>query len=254
MRQQQPRKMHPLMPRRFPPPMHRSRWLQGSRNTVQAAPHPLARSPELARIEAALFASDEPLTPRKLATLAGLPEISEVRSLVAQLAALYEAEGSAFTVEEIAGGYQLLTRPEYYNWLARLRRQQTTASLSAAARETLTIIAYRQPLTRADIEAIRGVHCGELLRILLERGLIKLAGREDSLGRPVLYETTKKFLQWFGLRSLKDLPQAEGLSLPAAPVAPSGRKQAIQQDQQTKHDQAHDPTENPGRRGDAGVG
>lgn len=246
MRQQQLSKTHPLMPRRFPPPMYRCGGLHRWGDTVQATPHPLARSPELARIEAALFASDEPLTPRKLATVAGMPEISEVRSLVAQLAALYEAEGSAFTVEEIAGGYQLLTRPEYYNWLARLRRQQATANLSAAARETLTIIAYRQPLTRADIEAIRGVHCGEMLRILLERGLIKLAGREDSLGRPVLYETTKKFLQWFGLRSLKDLPQAEGLSPPSAAL--SGRKHAIQQEQQAKHDEAHDSTENPSSR------
>jgi segregation and condensation protein B len=165
-------------------------------------------------IEAALFAADEPLSPRKLATVAGMPEISEVRSLVSQLVQLYEAEGSAFTVEEIAGGFQLLTRPAFFNWLARLRRHQTTASLSAAARETLTVIAYRQPLTRADIEAIRGVNSGEILRVLLERGLIKLAGRDDSLGRPVLYETTRKFLQLFGLRSLKDLPEAEGLTPP----------------------------------------
>ncbi|MFQ3651427.1 MAG: SMC-Scp complex subunit ScpB [Gemmataceae bacterium] len=212
MRRPRPYQTHPLGIGRFPPPMLGWPMARRRTRTVRPTPHPLARSREIALIEAALFAAEEALTPRKLATAAGLPEISEVHSLVKQLQGLYEAEGSAFTVQEIAGGYQLLTRAAYFNWLARLRRQSTSASLSTAARETLTIIAYRQPLTRADIEAIRGVNSGEILRMLLERGLIKLAGREDSLGRPVLYETTKKFLQLFGLRSLKDLPAAEGLT------------------------------------------
>ena len=207
-------KAHPLVTPRFPPPMQRSSAILRNTERPRSTPHPQARSRAVAMIEAALFAADEPLSPRKLATVAGMPEISEVRSLVSQLVQLFEAEGSAFTVEEIAGGFQLLTRPAFFNWLARLRRHQTTATLSAAARETLTIIAYRQPLTRADIEAIRGVNSGEILRVLLERGLIKLAGRDDSLGRPVLYETTRKFLQLFGLRSLKDLPEAEGLTPP----------------------------------------
>jgi segregation and condensation protein B len=210
-----PPRPHPLVPVRFPPPPSRGhRWIYTKRDEARHEAHPYTRDRVLAQIEAALFAADEPLSPRKLATVAGLPEISEVRNLVAQLQELYNAEGSSFSVEEIAGGYQLLTRPEYYNWLARLRRQQASITLTTAARETLTIVAYRQPLTRADIEAIRGVNSGEVLRQLLERGLIKLAGRDDSLGRPVLYETTRKFLQFFGLRSLKDLPQTEGLLPP----------------------------------------
>jgi segregation and condensation protein B len=131
--------------------------------------------------------------------------------LVARLRELYDSGGSAFQAEELAGGYQLLTRPEYHPWLSRLRRQASEAQLSPAARETLTIVAYRQPVTRADVEVIRGVGVGEVLKQLMEKGLVRLAGRDESLGRPVLYETTRKFLQLFGLKSLKDLPHREGL-------------------------------------------
>src|SRR5262249_41114239 len=112
---------------------------------------------------------------------------------------------------ELAGGFQLLTRPEFHPWLVRLRRSGADLRLSGAARETLAIVAYRQPIMRADVEAIRGVQCSEVLRQLMERGLIRIAGRDASLGRPVLYGTTKKFLQVFGLKSLRDLPQADQL-------------------------------------------
>jgi segregation and condensation protein B len=178
-------------------------------------PPPGARSERLARVEAALFAADEPLPPRKLAQVAGLRDTREARQLVRQLRQLYDEEGSAFQVEEIAGGFQLLTRPEYHPWLVRWQRTAQDLHLTPAARETLAIVAYRQPITRADIEVIRGVHCGETLRLLLEKGLIRILGRHDSLGRPVLYGTTRKFLQVFGLRSLKDLPAVEGLAPPA---------------------------------------
>jgi segregation and condensation protein B len=171
----------------------------------------LAREPELARVEAALFLADEPLTARRLAALAGLADAAAARRLAARLRGLYAADGTAFAVEELAGGYQLLTRPEFHPWLSRLRRHAPETQLSPAARETLTIVAYRQPITRADVEAIRGVGCGPVLTQLMEKGLVRLAGRDDSLGRPALYETTRKFLQLFGLRSLKDLPPAEGL-------------------------------------------
>src|SRR5262249_52046183 len=124
---------------------------------------------------------------------------------------LYRADDSAFQIEELAGGYQLLTRPEFHPWIARLRQSAPEAQLTAAARETLAIIAYRQPVTRADVESIRGVGSQDVLERLRERGRSRLAGRDDSLGRPTLYETTKKFLQLFGLRSLRDLPPAEGL-------------------------------------------
>jgi segregation and condensation protein B len=167
---------------------------------------PLARDRPLAAVEAALFAADEPLAPRRLAQAAGLSDAGEARRLVRRLQALYEEDGSAFRVEEVAGGFQLLTRAEFHPWLARLRRAGNELRLSPAARETLAIIAYRQPIGRADVEAIRGVQSSEVLRQLMEKGLVRIAGRNDSLGRPVLYATTKKFLQAFGLKDLRDLP------------------------------------------------
>jgi segregation and condensation protein B len=171
----------------------------------------LAREPQVAMVEAALLAADEPLTARKLAAAANLADGTEARRLVRKLQGLYERGGSAFQIEEIAGGFQLLTRAEYHRWLTRLKRSGPEIRLTAVARETLAIVAYRQPIMRADIEAIRGVHCGDVLRLLMEKGLVRITGRHDSLGRPVLYGTTKRFLQVFGLRSLKDLPQVEQL-------------------------------------------
>jgi len=190
---------------------------------AEAGPQgPGARDPLLAAVEAALFVADEPLAPRRLAQAARLADAAEARRLVRRLRELYEEGGSAFQVEEVAGGYQLLTRPEFHPWLARLRRAGNELRLSAAARETLAIVAYRQPIGRADVEAIRGVQCGELLRLLMEKGLVRIAGRDESLGRPVLYGTTKKFLQAFGLKSLRDLPQAAELRPPEAPKAQEG--------------------------------
>lgn len=174
----------------------------------------LARDGQLAMVEAALFAADEPLTPRRLATVAGIPKTGDIRSLVQRLRDLYDAGNSPFQVEEVAGGYQLLTRPEYHAWLVRLRSGGQDLKLSGAARETLTIVAYRQPITRADIENIRGVQTGDILRQLMEKGLIRISGRDTSLGRPVLYGTTKKFLQLFGLKSLRDLPAVGDLMRP----------------------------------------
>jgi segregation and condensation protein B len=165
-------------------------------------------------VEAVLLIADEPLPARKLAKAAGLSDAGDARRAVKRLQELYEQDGSAFQVEELAGGFQLLTRPQFHRWLVRLRSSGEELRLSGAAKETLAIVAYRQPIMRADIEAIRGVHCGETLRLLMEKGLLRIAGRHDSLGRPVLYGTTKKFLQVLGLKSLKDLPQAEELRLP----------------------------------------
>jgi segregation and condensation protein B len=169
---------------------------------------PLARDAPLAWVEAALFAADEPLPPRRLAAVAGLADAAAARRLVQRLQRLYEQDGSAFQVEEVAGGWQLLTRPPFHPWLARLRRAGGDPRLTPAARETLAIVAYRQPVTRADVEAVRGVGSGEVLRQLMEKGLVRIAGRDDSLGRPVLYGTTKKFLQLYGLNGLGDLPPA----------------------------------------------
>lgn len=177
---------------------------------LEAPADPLGRDVQSAKLEAILFAADEPLPARRLAQLTWLAEASAARRLIRKLQSLYDRDGSAFQIEELAGGFQLLTCPIYHRWLASLRRGQSDLRLSGAARETLAIVAYRQPIMRANIEAIRGVQCGETLRLLMEKGLVRIAGRDDSLGRPVLYGTTKKFLQLFGLRTLKDLPQAAG--------------------------------------------
>jgi len=181
--------------------------IHGDDPSMSIAAGHFARDEKLALIEAALLTADEPLTGRRLALVTGLEDAALVRRLMSKLQTLYEEEGSAFQVHEIAGGFQLLTRPEYHPWLLRLRQSGHDLRLSPAGRETLAIVAYRQPIMRADIEAVRGVQCGDVLRLLMEKGLVRIAGRHDSLGRPVLYGTTKKFLQVFGLRSLKDLPQ-----------------------------------------------
>jgi len=119
-----------------------------------------------------------------------------------------------FQIEEIAGGYQLLTHPRYEKWLVRLKRTGHELRLTPAAYETLAVIAYKQPIMRAEVEKIRGVACMEIVRQLMEKGFVRVAGRHDSLGRPQLYGTTKKFLQAFGLNTIKDLPEVEALRNP----------------------------------------
>lgn len=175
---------------------------------------PHARDSKLARLEAALFLADEPLPARKLAEVVGLDDAAEARAVLGRLRDLYDADRSAFQVEEIAGGYQLLTRPQYHPWLARLKRTGHELRLTPAALETLAVIAYKQPIMRAEVEKVRGVACGDVVRQLMERGLVRVAGRHDSLGRPQTYGTTKKFLQAFGLNALDDLPEVESLRPP----------------------------------------
>ena len=175
---------------------------------------PLGRDAKTARVETALLCADEPLTSRRLAEVAGLADGHEARRLVQTLRTLYDADGSAFQIEELAGGYQLLTRKEYHPWLLRLRRTGYDVRLTAAALETLAVIAYKQPIMRAEVESIRGVGCGELIRLLMERGLIRVGGRHDSLGRPQLYVTTKRFLQVFGMNGLDELPEVASLKRP----------------------------------------
>jgi segregation and condensation protein B len=174
----------------------------------------LTRDSKLARLEAVLFLADEPLTIRKIVSIAELTDAKEARQLIAQLIEMFKQEDTPFQIEEIAGGYQFLTRAKYHPWLVRLQRTSNQIRLSSAAMETLAIIAYRQPIMRADIESIRGVQCGEMLSHLIEKGLIKIVGRHDSLGRPVLYGTTKKFLQIFGLKGLDELHKIEDLRDP----------------------------------------
>lgn len=169
------------------------------------------RDEEMARVEAALFLAREPLSSRKIAQLAGLADGTAARTLVRRLNKLLDRSGSSFRVEEIAGGFQLMTRPMFGSWLRKILQTPIETRLSVPALETLAVIAYRQPVLRTDIEAIRGVQCGDILRQLMERDLVRIAGRSDELGRPLKYGTTKRFLQSFGLRHLDELPRAETL-------------------------------------------
>ena len=166
-------------------------------------------------IEAVLFASDEPLTVERLANIVGT-SVKQIRRNVKNLNDKYEANNNAFRIEQIAGGYQMLTLSPYNRWLQKLLRARSESKLSPAALETLAIIAYKQPVIRTDIEAIRGVAVGEIVRGLMYKGLVKIVGRAEVLGRPMLYGTTKKFLEVFGLNSLKDLPKIEELKKPDA--------------------------------------
>ena len=164
-------------------------------------------------VEAVLFASDEPLSEDRLADIVGITP-KQIREHVQILNDKYQKNNNAFRIEQIAGGYQMLTLNTYNYWLKKMLRARSDSKLSPAALETLAIIAYKQPVIRADIEAVRGVAAGEVIRSLMYKGLVKIVGRAEILGRPMLYGTTKKFLEVFGLNSLKDLPKAEELKNP----------------------------------------
>jgi segregation and condensation protein B len=176
------------------------------RNLPIQADTPAAK---LARLEAALFLAREPLPTRKLAELADLADGTEARSLVRELSKRLRRRGSAMAPVEVAHGVMLMTRPQLADWMAKNHGPGEDIRLSAPALETLAVAAYRQPATRADIEAIRGVQCGEILRVLMERDLLRIVGRSEELGRPFLYGTTRRFLQVFGLGRLEQLPSVD---------------------------------------------
>ncbi len=191
------------------------------------------------RIEAVLMTADRPLGERKLASILQLDgagaddesgdepadgdavqadskaaagsNLARIRAAVESLNADYDAAGRSFRVERVAGGLQMLTLPAYAEDITRLKGARQNSRLSQAALETLAIIAYRQPILRADLESIRGVACGEVLRSLMERRLVRIAGRAEEVGRPMLYGTTREFLEVFGLATLDDLPNAKDL-------------------------------------------
>jgi len=163
-------------------------------------------------LEALLFSTHHPLTSDRIKELMGLKTSKHVRKAVQSLNTQYEQSGRTFRVEQVAGGYQLLTLPEYGDYLKKLLQKEIDTKLTKAALETMAIIAYKQPILRAEVEAIRGVACGETIRSLMEKHLVRIAGRAEEPGRPILYGTTKRFLELFGLNSLKDLPQNPGQS------------------------------------------
>lgn len=156
-------------------------------------------------IESLLFATEEPLTVERLKKIIPGAEPQELREALETLGAEYEARHGGFFLKEVAGGYQIRTRPDYKEYIRRLI-QPRPQRLSKAALETLAIIAYKQPVIRSDVEHIRGVDCGGVLRVLLERQFIRVLGRKDIPGRPLIYATTRRFLEVFDLKNLKDLP------------------------------------------------
>lgn len=156
-------------------------------------------------IESLLFVAEDTLTIDNIKKVLESADSKAIRNALDELSNEYEARKGGFFLREVAGGYQIRTRPEYSQWIRRLLRPNPFR-LSNAALETLAIVAYKQPVIRSDIEHIRGVDCGGILRMLLERKLIRVVGRREIPGRPMIYTTTKKFLELFELKDLKDLP------------------------------------------------
>ena len=161
-------------------------------------------------LEALLFASDTPVEAERIHEVLDLESAAAARELVDELRRRLEGEGRALQVIEVGGGFRMVTRPEVAPWLVKLQRSRTKSRLSRPALETLAIVAYRQPVSRPEVDAVRGVNSEGVLDNLLDRRMIRIAGRKDSPGRPFLYETTREFLVAFGLRDVSDLPKVEG--------------------------------------------
>lgn len=158
-------------------------------------------------LEAMIFASDSPLTINKIKEVLGDIGAREIRKAINILNERYESCHSALMILEVAGGYQMVTRPEYADYVGQLYKSRQAHRLTQKALETLAIVAYKQPITKPEIEHIRGVNVDSVLRTLIERNLITVVGREKGPGNPLLYGTTKDFLEYFGLNSLDDLPK-----------------------------------------------
>src|SRR5262245_20078123 len=188
--------------------------------TPASAP-PAATEPEddlLRVVEAMLFAAHESLSAKRIARAIGFVTEARIAEAIATLARRCEEQRSPLMLAEIAGGWRLVTRPEYAPFLSRLFSKAEKERLSQAALETLAIVAYRQPATRAEIEAVRGVLVGPVLRLLQERRLIKVVGRAEVVGRALQYGTTRRFLDHFGLASIEDLPKVFPTGRPEAPA------------------------------------
>jgi segregation and condensation protein B len=178
---------------------------------------PLARL-----LEAALFASARPIPADELAALDRDASPAAMQAALDEIRETFEQQGHGVELLEIAGGWQILTRPEYTEAIERAQLAARPQRLSAAALETLAIIAYRQPIGRAEIEEIRGVGVGGVLRSLHERSLIDVTGRAEGVGRPLLYGTTPAFLEYFALRHLEELPRADELAIALRVSSPAG--------------------------------
>lgn len=166
-------------------------------------------------VEVLLFITDRPLSSRRLKDVVGEDATEdEIRAAVAELSKRLADSSSPLEIRDVAGGWQFATRADYSAWVKKLYRDKTRLKLSQSALETLSIIAYRQPITRLEIERVRGIESGGVTETLLERKLIKIVGRKETLGRPLLYGTTQEFLKYFGLKHLSELPTIEDFSPP----------------------------------------
>ena len=164
-------------------------------------------------VEAVLFAASEPLSTARLEELLDDVSPSAIEDVIADLDADYLREGRAFRIQPVAGGWRLVTRPEFAPWVRRLVESGRPTRLSQAALETLAIVAYKQPVTRAELESIRGVSVDAVIQTLVDRGLVRIVGRGEGLGRPLLYGTSDHFLEYFGLPDLDALPKPEELQV-----------------------------------------
>lgn len=197
-------------------------------------------------VEALLFASDAPLEADRIREVLDLEHAEAARALVTELSARYEDAGRGLSIMEVGGGYRMVTRPELAPWLVRLARARTKVRLSRPALETLAIIAYKQPVSRPEVDAVRGVNSDGVLDNLLERRLVRIAGRKEAPGRPFIYETTREFLVAFGLRDLGDLPKVDGELVIPELAAPPGETQT--QPEAAEHGEA-ETQQDPGAGG-----
>jgi len=192
-------------------------------------------------VEALLFASDKPLTESKIRECIDTEETIPIAEIVAELNAHYGETERAFYILQVAGGYQLVTHKEFEPYVKKLYVSSARMRLSQAALETLSIIAYKQPVSRPDIDSIRGVNSDGVLRTLLERNLIDIKGREDQPGRPLLYGTSKEFLRYFGLNTLSDLPKLKELDQLTLESEDIPEEQAELLEENTDNDPDDDP-------------
>jgi segregation and condensation protein B len=200
-------------------PRRRYRSLQGVPGATLSSPvlSLVGLSPEvldrrLYQLEGILFIAREPISSRKLSELAGLADGTEARTLIRYLNEKYEQQQRAIRIEQLAGGFQLMTRPVFAQWLRSMNHVPAVIRLSQPAMETLAVVAYQQLVMRVEVEAIRGVACGEVLRHLMERDLVRIAGRSEELGRPYLYGTTRKFLETFGMAEIEEIPSIDRIA------------------------------------------
>lgn len=164
-------------------------------------------------IEAMLFVSDKPLFVNEIKNVIEDIDAKEVKDVISELAKEYDDTQRAFRIKEIAGGYQIVTDTVFAPWLQKLYKTSGADRLRGPSLETLAIIAYKQPVTKPEIEVIRGVNVDGVLKTLIEKNLIRIAGRKETIGRPILYGTTSEFLQYFGLNSLDELPRLEEFNI-----------------------------------------